>query len=137
MPRTEIAIDEDDDSPGARLDELPPAVVAVVTATALPRRAGGETGLDECGPVAGGVLGSCCAPPDTDGRVAGATVGGDGDATVVGGAVGRGGTGAQIAVASAGPRGGGSVGSAEPSGCQRQPSTTPGSARPEAGPTFA
>ncbi|HEY5076450.1 MAG TPA: hypothetical protein VIJ48_03010, partial [Acidimicrobiia bacterium] len=70
----------------------------------------------------------------TDGRTVGS--GGGAVATVVGGAVGRGGVGAQIAVASAGPRGGGSVGSAEPSGSQRQPSTTPGSTRPEAGPTF-
>ena len=133
MPRTPMAID-DDDSPGGRVDERPPARVTVVTAAVLRGRAVSEVGIDEAVAVAGETFGSCCAPPVTDGRTVAS--GGGAVATVVGAAVVRGGVGGQIAVASAGPRGGGSVGSAEPSGCQRQPSTVPGSTCPEAGPTF-
>jgi hypothetical protein len=93
-----------------------------------------EAAAEARSPTGGAGLAVCCAP--TGGEVPVTGVGRVVVATVVGGAVAGGGAGTQTALALAGPRGGGSVGSPAPSGCQRQPSTIAESTRDEAGPKF-
>jgi hypothetical protein len=131
MPRATNAIDDDVECTEVPVDERAPRLVVVVD---VDERDGGRVvagaAVEEWSPTGGDVLGVCCAPTAGGGAVA-AVVG-----TGVGGAVVGGGAGTQIAVARAGPRGGGSVGSPEPSGCQRQPSTIAESTRDAPGPKF-
>ena len=91
-----------------------------------------DPAVEGFGPLCGDVIGVCCAPTVDDGPIG--ALGGGVVAPLVGGVVVGAGGGTQIVLASGGPRGGGSVGSPEPSGCQRQPSTMPASTRPEDGP---
>ena len=134
MPRAASAIDDGVECTEAGVDGRAPRVVLVVTVDALDAgRVVSDAAVEECGPTGGDVPGVCCAPTGGGGAVA--AVGDGVVATVVGGVVGGGGgAGTQIAVARAGPRGGGSVGSPEPSGCQRQPSTIAESTRDAPGP---
>ena len=131
MPRATNAIDDGVECTEAVVDERASRLVVVVTVDA---RDGGrvvtDAAVEEWSPTGSDVLGVCCAPTAGGGAVA-AVVG-----TGVGGAVVGAGAGTQIAVARAGPRGGGSVGSPEPSGCQRQPSTIAESTRDAPGPKF-
>ena len=161
MPRATNAIDDGVECTEAVVDERASRLVVVVTVDA---RDGGrvvtDAAVEEWSPTGGNVLGVCCAPTAGGGAVAavvGTGVGGavlgvccaptGGEvpvtgvgrvvvATVVGGAVAGGGAGTQTALALAGPRGGGSVGSPAPSGCQRQPSTIAESTRDAPGPKF-
>src|SRR3954447_18394950 len=125
------------------VDDASDAVVVVLPPVAVPgRRFAGEVRPEGDGPDDNGV-----APAPVRGAVAelfapalGAIVGattdvaagfapGERGRAVVGGAGGT-----HTRLATAGPRGGGSLGRPVPSGCQRQPSTVPGSTRHAAGP---
>jgi hypothetical protein len=133
--RPDEGADEDDDSPAARVVGDPPRLVTVEPVAGVVALAGravvGEVEATALGPTVP-VAGVACAPTVDAGPVATVERGVLG--TVVRATVVGGGAGTHVAAALADPRGGGSVGNPEPSGCHRQPSTTPLETRHEAGP---